>query len=178
MPYVKRLEEAKYVASLAINGGNPVRTAPWTRWPQADERALELVTAVLRSGHLSDDGPMERQFAADFASFCTAAHGVCVMNGTVSLRVALEAAGVQAGDEVIVPGLTWVATAGAVVDINAVPIFVDVDPESLCMDPRGGGGSDYGPHAGDHSRPSLLRRRRHGRLAGGVSWAQHVAPRR
>ena len=81
------------------------------------------------------------------------------MNGTVSLRVALEAAGVQAGDEVIVPGLTWVATAGAAVDINAVPIFVDVDPESLCIDPAAGGGSDYGPHAGDHSRPSLLRRR-------------------
>ena len=123
------------MATLAINGGSPVRTAPWIRWPQADERALELVTEVLRSGHLSDDGPMERQFAADFASFCTAAHGVCVANGTVSLRVALEAAGVQAGDEVIVPGLTWVSTAGAVVDINAVPIFVDVDPESLCLDP-------------------------------------------
>ena len=123
------------MTTLAINGGNPIRTAPWIRWPQADERALELVTEVLRSGHLSGDGPMERQFAADFASFCTTAHGVCVMNGTVSLRVALEAAGVRAGDEVIVPGLTWVGTAGAVVDINAVPIFVDVDPESLCMDP-------------------------------------------
>ena len=123
------------MAALAIKGGDPVRTAPWTRWPHTNERALDLVTEVLRSGNLSDDGPMETQFAADFASFCTAAHGICVMNGTVSLRVALEAAGVQAGDEVIVPGLTWVATASAVVDINAVPIFVDVDPESLCIDP-------------------------------------------
>src|SRR5262249_17653 len=61
---------------------------------------------------------------------------LCVTNGTVALQLALEALGIGPGDEVIVPGLTWQATAGAVLDANAVPILVDVEPDTYCIDPE------------------------------------------
>lgn len=119
---------------LAVNGGTPVRTAPWPGWPVRDEREVELVTQVVRSGKWAGDGPMESEFAARFAAFSGASHGVCVANGTVALQVALEAAGVRSGDEVLVPALTWIATASAVLAVNAVPVFVDIDPDTYCID--------------------------------------------
>jgi L-glutamine:2-deoxy-scyllo-inosose/3-amino-2,3-dideoxy-scyllo-inosose aminotransferase len=60
---------------------------------------------------------------------------LCVANGTVALQLALEALDVGAGDEVIVPALTWQATAAAALDINAVPILADVEPGTYCLDP-------------------------------------------
>jgi len=75
-------------------------------------------------------------FEKEWAAFNKSAFCLLVTNGTHSLQLALEALDIGVGDEVIVPGLTWQATASAVCDVNAAPILVDVDPETLCIDPK------------------------------------------
>lgn len=77
-----------------------------------------------------------QRFNAAFASYVGARHAIAAANGTVTLKIALRAMGIGAGDEVIVPSLTWIATAGAAAYLNAVPVFADVDPDTLCIDPR------------------------------------------
>lgn len=124
------------MGNLAITGGKPVRTKPWPKWPVHDEREVELINEVTRSGVWSFDGPKEWEFGEKFAAFSGAKYGLCVANGTVALQLALEALDVGAWDEVIVPGLTWQATAAAALDINAIPILVDVDPETYTIDPK------------------------------------------
>ena len=111
------------------------------RWPIFGEEELAALRTVLESGewsHASPEGYIGRyepEFERAFADFHTAKHGLCVANGTVALQLALEALDIGAGDEVIVPGLTWQATAAAVLDVNAVPILVDVEPDTYCLDP-------------------------------------------
>ena len=124
------------MGKLAINGGEPVRTRPWPGWPIRGEREEELLLQVCRSGDwAAANRPMEAEFSEKFAAFSRAKHAVCLMNGTVTLQLALEALDIGAGDEVIVPGYTWQATAAVCLDVNAVPIIVDVDPETYCIDP-------------------------------------------
>jgi len=77
---------------------------------------------------------MEAEFAARFAALQGARHGVCVSSGTTALQTALEAAGIGYGDEVIVPGMTWIATASAVLSTGGVPVFADLDPQTFCLD--------------------------------------------
>ncbi|MFO8058566.1 MAG: DegT/DnrJ/EryC1/StrS family aminotransferase [bacterium] len=126
------------MAKPALKGGKPVRSAktnPWPKWPvwgAAEKKALEK---VLDSGVWSYNGPKEQQFNRDFAKFAGSKYVLSAANGSVTLQLALEALDIGYGDEVILPGLTWQATAAAVVDVNAVPILVDVDPESWCIDP-------------------------------------------
>lgn len=124
------------MVGLAINGGDPVRTRPWPSWPRPETaaRAADLVRQALSSGKWAGDGPMETEFARKFAAVCRARHGICVSSGTTALQTALEAAGIGAGDEVIVPALTWIATASAVLTTNGVPIFADIDPQTFCLD--------------------------------------------
>lgn len=76
-----------------------------------------------------------KAFETEFASYCGAKHGVGVANGTEALFLALKALGIGSGDEVIVPANTFIATAAAVSHANATPVFVDVDPETYCIDP-------------------------------------------
>ena len=124
------------MGKLAITGGKPVRTKPWPVWPIRDEREEELLLEVCRSGDwAAGNRPMEAAFSEEFAAFSRAKYAVCLMNGTVALQLALEALDIGAGDEVIVPGYTWQATAAACLDVNAIPIIVDVDPETYCIDP-------------------------------------------
>jgi len=126
------------MSKLAINGGKPVRDAkakPWPKWPVWDEKEEKGLLEVLRSGVWSYNGPKELEFNKAFAKFIGTEHAISVANGTVTLQLALEACGVGLGDEVIVPGLTWQATAGAVLDVNAVPVFVDVSRDNWCIDP-------------------------------------------
>jgi dTDP-4-amino-4,6-dideoxygalactose transaminase len=77
-----------------------------------------------------------RRFAEAFAERSRVAHGLLLNNGTVPLSIALRALGVKAGDEVITTGLTWVATASSIVYVNAVPVLVDIDPRTCCIDPE------------------------------------------
>jgi len=126
------------MSKLAINGGKPLRDAktnPWPKWPLWDEKEEKGLLEVLKSGVWSYNGPKESIFNKAFAKFIGTKYALSVANGTVSLQLALEACGVGLGDEVIVPGLTWQATAGAVLDVNAVPILVDVNEDNWCIDP-------------------------------------------
>ncbi len=123
---------------LALNGGKPVRDVksnPWPKWPVWDEREEKALLEVLRSGAWSYNGPREKQFNEAFARFTGTRYALSIANGTVALQLALEACGIGYGDEVIVPGLTWQATAAAALDINAVPILVDVTEDTWCLDP-------------------------------------------
>jgi L-glutamine:2-deoxy-scyllo-inosose/3-amino-2,3-dideoxy-scyllo-inosose aminotransferase len=94
-----------------------------------------MLAEVLGSGRWAYDGPVESEFERRFAELQTARYGLCVANGTVALQLALEALDIGVGDEVIVPGFTWQATVATVVDVNAMPVLVDADPETYCPDP-------------------------------------------
>jgi dTDP-4-amino-4,6-dideoxygalactose transaminase len=124
------------MAHLAVVGGQPVRQTPFPRWPVWGTADIQAVTAVIESGQWgADRGTEVRAFEQEFAAYQDAAFGIAVVNGTVALKLALTAAGVGVGDEVIVPGYTFVATATAALEIGAVPIFADVDPQTYTLDP-------------------------------------------
>jgi dTDP-4-amino-4,6-dideoxygalactose transaminase len=121
---------------LAIQGGTPVRTKPFPSWPVYGAAEEEAVRRVLHSGQWGCLGGEEvREFETEFARYQGAAHGIATTNGTAALRVALLAAGIQAGEEVIVPAYTFVATVTAILEVNAVPVFADIDPDTYVLDP-------------------------------------------
>jgi L-glutamine:2-deoxy-scyllo-inosose/3-amino-2,3-dideoxy-scyllo-inosose aminotransferase len=127
------------MAKLAINGGKPVRNVrkdPWPKWPVSSRAEKKRMAGVLESGVWSYNGPQEQAFNLAFARFVGSKYALSAANGTVTLQLALEALDIGYGDEVIVPGLTWQATAAAVIDVNAVPILVDVEPDTWCIDPK------------------------------------------
>lgn len=123
--------------SLALFGGPPIRTRPFTAWPVFGAEEEERLLRVLRSGHWGRlDGPEVSAFEGRFAAIHGCRHGIAVVNGSAALRIALLAAGVQAEDEVIVPSYTFVATATAVLEANAIPVFADIDLHTFNIDPR------------------------------------------
>ncbi|HOX37959.1 MAG TPA: DegT/DnrJ/EryC1/StrS family aminotransferase [Candidatus Brocadiia bacterium] len=124
------------MAKLAINGGPKLRKKPFPDWPQPNTRMLKEVTKVLKSGKWGIGSPAVAEFEKKFAELHNAKHALMVANGTVSLWVALKACGLKAGDEVIIPPYTFMATAVAVVLANGKPVFVDVDPETFNIDPK------------------------------------------
>jgi L-glutamine:scyllo-inosose aminotransferase/L-glutamine:2-deoxy-scyllo-inosose/3-amino-2,3-dideoxy-scyllo-inosose aminotransferase len=127
------------VDALAIAGGAPVRRAPWPLWPRADEGTESIVREVLHSGRWAISGAYrgqrsyERRFAEAFAAWNGVARCVPTTSGTSSLTIALLGLGIGPGDEVLVPGMTWVACASSVACIGATPILVDVEPDTLAM---------------------------------------------
>lgn len=124
---------------LAIHGGCPVRQQPWPKWPRADECTEGALLDVLHCGRWTISGMypgtelFERRFARAFAEFNGARYCVPTTSGTAALTIALEALNVGSGDEVLVPGVTWVACASAVANLGAVPVLTDVEPQTLCM---------------------------------------------
>ncbi len=121
---------------MAIQGGRPAVTTPPPNWPMAGDLEAAWMEAVVRDGKWSWMGPHEQAFCREFASFIGSKKALCMANGTVTIQCALQAVGVEPDDEVIVPGLTWVATAQAAMDIGANVVFVDIDPETWCISPR------------------------------------------
>jgi perosamine synthetase len=93
------------------------------------------VADALRSTWISSSGEFLERFELEWAELCECRAAVAVCNGTVALHLALLALDVRPGDEVLVPSLTYVATANAVRYVGAEPVFVDVDPETWCIDP-------------------------------------------
>lgn len=104
--------------------------------PMIGKEEERLVLEGLRSGWVSSAGKYIQQFEEAFASFCNTKYGVTTSNGTNALHLALIAAGVGAGDEVIIPSLTFVATANTVSYTGAKPVFVDSELESWNIDPE------------------------------------------
>ncbi|MEM1586011.1 MAG: DegT/DnrJ/EryC1/StrS family aminotransferase [Candidatus Bathyarchaeia archaeon] len=124
------------MAKLALLGGEPVRKKPFPRWPFFDDREAEALLSVLKSGFWGVGGQRKREFEERFAAYQHAKHGIAVVNGTAALEISLRALGIGCGDEVIVPAYTFMATAIAVLYVNAVPIFADIDPETYTIDPK------------------------------------------
>ncbi|MSO54336.1 MAG: DegT/DnrJ/EryC1/StrS family aminotransferase [Rhodospirillales bacterium] len=153
----------------AILGGAPARTTPFVVGPIVDETEERLVLDAIRNhdfsryiGASSPDintilrlssrdaaviqanwhflgGPNIRLFAAEFAEKFGCRYAIPINSATSGLSVALAAAGVGPGDEVLVPALSFSATASAILLFNSIPVFVDVDPKTFCIDPEAAG---------------------------------------
>ncbi|MBN1600351.1 MAG: DegT/DnrJ/EryC1/StrS family aminotransferase [Chitinispirillaceae bacterium] len=95
----------------------------------------QYVLEALRSGWVSSKGPFIETFEASLANYLGIAHTTVVSSGTAALHLALKAIGVRSGDEVIIPDLTYIAVANAVIYCQAIPVMVDVDPRYWCIDP-------------------------------------------
>ena len=123
---------------LAIGGGTPVRSSPYPAWPSGDEREIEAVTDVIRGGDwggFPEPGRYAGRFEDAFSAYQGARHGVLMSNGTITMEVALKALGIGWGDEVVIPALTFAATAYAPIAAGALPVIVDVTPATWCIDP-------------------------------------------
>lgn len=124
------------MAKLALLGGSPAKTKPFPAWPYYDEREREALCEVLDSRvWWRTPGTQTLRFEQEFAAFHQAKHGIAITNGTHALEVVLAALGIGTGDEVIVPDYTFVATASSVLFTGALPVLVDVDPKTYCIDP-------------------------------------------
>lgn len=126
---------------LAINGGPPEASElkqKVPRWPKVSEDDKKALMEVLESRRWCRIYPGSRVelFEKSFAEYQDAKYGIAVANGTVALELALKTVGVGYGDEVIVPAVTFIATASAVTEVGAVPMFVDIDPETAAMSPK------------------------------------------
>ncbi|WP_405082967.1 DegT/DnrJ/EryC1/StrS family aminotransferase [Paenibacillus chitinolyticus] len=114
----------------------------WPEWPQHSDRTRRKIEEVFQSnrwaisGYWTGEESMERKFAKAFADFNGVPYCVPTTSGSTALMLALEALGIGEGDEVIVPSLTWIATATAVLNVNALPVFVDVEADTYCIDPQ------------------------------------------
>ena len=122
-------------SKLAIEGGTPVRQTmlPYGR-QLVDETDIQAVAEVLRSDWLTT-GPVVSEFEHEFTKLTGANAAVAFSNGTASLHAAMYAIGVDVADEIIVPAITFVATANCIVYQGGIPVFADVHPDTLLLDP-------------------------------------------
>jgi perosamine synthetase len=104
--------------------------------PSITQKEIDYVLDALKSGWVSSIGGYINKFETGFAAFVGTKYALCVSNGTVALHLALLACGLKPGDEVIVPDLTFIATANAVTYTGATPVIVDIDPETWCISPE------------------------------------------
>jgi dTDP-4-amino-4,6-dideoxygalactose transaminase len=126
------------MSELAINGGAPVRSDPYPAWPAADDDDVDAVVRVVRSGEwggFPEPGVNAAAFEESFAEYQGARHGILMTNGTVTMEVALKALEIGWGDEVVIPALTFAATAYAPMAAGALPVIVDVEPRTWTIDP-------------------------------------------
>jgi dTDP-4-amino-4,6-dideoxygalactose transaminase len=131
--------ENDVLGKLAITGGEALRKTPFPTWPTStkDELlALEDVLTGTKWGGQPFPGKHSVAFAKKFAELHTVKYAQCVNTGTVAIQASLKAIGIQPGDEVIVPAYTWEGTVGPVLLVNAIPVFVDVDPDTYCLDAK------------------------------------------
>lgn len=130
---------------LAINGGTPVRDKPYPAWPQWGNAEKEALGTALDSGYWGGyppPSPQAREFEQEFAAYHDSHHSIVLGSGTDALMVALRVAGIGYGDEVIVPALTFIASASCVLLVGATPVFADVDPTTYCIKTTGAGSID------------------------------------
>jgi len=124
------------MSALALLGGKKAKSKPFPVWPYYDSNEEHALKEVLESrAWWRTPGTKTLEFEKSFAKFHGARHGIAVTNGTAALEVTIAGLGITTGDEVIVPNFTFVATASAVLFANALPVLVDVDPETYCIAP-------------------------------------------
>ena len=127
------------MGKLAITGGKALRKAPFTAWPMGTKQEAAALKDVLTSskwGGQPFPGKHALAFAKKFAKVHTAKYAQCVNTGTAAIQAALKAIDIRPGDEVIAPAYTWEGTVGPVLLVNAVPVFVDIDPDTYCLDAK------------------------------------------
>lgn len=122
---------------LAINGGKPVLTEPVVDgWQQVTDREKRAVMELMDQGILSvPSGGVIADLEREFAEYVGARYGLACCNGTSTLHSAYMAVGVGPGTEVVVPAYTWHATISPVLHCSATPVFAEIDPKTLCLDP-------------------------------------------
>ena len=121
---------------LALFGGSKTKQKSFPLWPLYDDNERRALEEVLESRvWWRTPGTKTLEFEKAFAEYHGARHGIAVTNGTAALEVTVAALDIGPGDEVIVPDFTFIATASAVLFANALPVLVDVDPETYCLDP-------------------------------------------
>lgn len=124
------------MSGLALLGGKKAKNKPFPVWPYYDNKEEQALKEVLESRiWWRTPGTKTLEFEQSFAKFHGARHGIAVTNGTAALEVTMAGLRIGPGDEVIVPNFTFVATASAVLFANALPVLVDVDPGTYCIDP-------------------------------------------
>ncbi len=123
---------AVLISVLGESGGSPIALHE----PNIGQHENDLVAKCLSSGWVSSVGEYISEFETGLAKFTNSKHAIAVVNGTAALHLALHAVGVKPGDEVLVPTLSFVATANSVSHCGAIPHFVDSDPETLGLDPN------------------------------------------
>lgn len=122
---------------LAANGGKPYKSKPFPDWPIYSQREFDLIKEVIESrAWWRVTGSKVKEFEAKFAQLQGSEYCIGVTNGTCATELALTALGIGAGDEVIVPAMTFISTALAVLNCNAIPVLVDIDPNTFCMTPE------------------------------------------
>lgn len=126
------LDKDRHIVSVHYRDG---RTKISVTEPSFDEKEVEYVSECVLSGWVSSGGPFVERFEKMMADYCGAQYAVSCSSGTAALHLILLAYGIGAGDEVIVPSLTFIATANAVTYTGAKPVFVDSDPETWNIDP-------------------------------------------
>ncbi len=123
-------------ADLAILGGTPaVDRTRWPRWPPRLPGLAERLGQVAAKDEWGVGSETVRQFEEAFARYHEGTYALAMANGTVALMAALEAAGTQTGDEVIIPAYTFMASAAAVLQLGARPVFADIDAQTFNLDP-------------------------------------------
>ncbi|MDI1286526.1 MAG: DegT/DnrJ/EryC1/StrS family aminotransferase [Reyranella sp.] len=132
---LSRAPFALELSRLAIDGGDPVVPKGFvmmSRWPRLDRSDLEAVTRQLESGLYTEMASAARvhEFEAEMAMMANTRYALAVNSGTAALHCAIAGAGVESGDEVVVPALAYIACAAAVLHHQAIPVFADVDPET------------------------------------------------
>lgn len=106
------------------------------QWPVSGDRERELLDEVLRSRQWGGFHEFIPRLEREFAAYQHCAHGIAAANGTVTLEMSLACCGIQPGDEVIVPAISFVSTATAVSRTGAIPVFIDIEPWTFNMDPE------------------------------------------
>ncbi len=121
---------------LAINGGTPYRCKPFPKWPYYNEDDKQALLQTLEQDEWGIDAKSIADFEQNFAQFCGANNAVTCTNGTDAIYIALQALDIGAGDEVIIPPYTFIATGIAVLMVNAIPVFADIDPGTYNLSPQ------------------------------------------
>src|ERR1041384_2355218 len=102
--------------------------------PLLGQREQEYIIECVRTGWISSAGRFIEEFEEKWASYCGMKYGIAVSNGTTALQVAVRCLNLQPGDEVIMPTFTIISCALAIVETGAIPVLVDSDPRTCCMD--------------------------------------------